>query len=155
MATYDLGAGEIVSLQTSDFDWERGLLHVRRPKTDCTIELPLLPAVGRIVSSYLRDYRPPGVQTHAVFVAHRLPHGPMSTSAIRFLVRSRGLKAGLPPTNLGSHVLRHSHATRQVDAGVSLKIVGDILGHRRSETTSTYVRVALQHLRGVALPVPR
>ncbi|MBV8707490.1 MAG: tyrosine-type recombinase/integrase [Acidobacteriaceae bacterium] len=50
---------------------------------------------------------------------------------------------------------RHSHATRQVDAGTSLKMVGDILGHRRPSSTSVYVRVALRRLRTVALPVPR
>jgi len=42
-----------------------------------------------------------------------------------------------------------------VDSGANLKVVGDILGHRRSETTSIYVRVAVQHLRDVALPMPR
>jgi hypothetical protein len=33
--------------------------------------------------------------------------------------------------------------------------VSDILGHRSSSSTSVYVRVALERLRAVALPVPR
>jgi hypothetical protein len=33
--------------------------------------------------------------------------------------------------------------------------VAGILGHRRPESTSAYVRVALRRLRPLALPVPR
>jgi len=155
MATYGLGAAEVVSLRTDDFEWEARLLHVRRPKTGRTIELPLLPAVGRAVASYLRNCRPPGLDTRVLFVSHQFPHRALSTSVVRHLVRSRGVRAGLSGENLGGHVFRHSHATRQVDSGANMKVVGDILGHRRSETTSIYVRVALRHLRDVALPVPR
>jgi integrase len=56
---------------------------------------------------------------------------------------------------LGTHVFRHSHATRQIEGGMPPKIVGDILGHRRPESTSVYVRGATLKLREIALPVPR
>ena len=36
-----------------------------------------------------------------------------------------------------------------------LESISDILGHRSSSSTSVYVRVALERLRAVALPVPR
>lgn len=44
------------------------------------------------------------------------------------------------------------HLLRQ---GVSLKAIGDVLGHRTVESTCGYVRLALEDLRDVALPVPR
>ena len=56
---------------------------------------------------------------------------------------------------IGAHTFRHSHASRQVDAGANIKVVSEILGHPTSSSTSTYVRVALKRLRAVALPVPR
>ena len=56
---------------------------------------------------------------------------------------------------IGAHALRHSHASRQIDAGANLQVLGAILGHRRPASTSRYVRVALRRLRTVALPVPR
>jgi hypothetical protein len=34
-------------------------------------------------------------------------------------------------------------------------VVGEILGHRRPQSTSAYIRVAMRRLRRVALPVPR
>ena len=45
-------------------------------------------------------------------------------------------------------------ACRQIDLGQSAAVVGDILGHKRPESTSVYVRVALTRLRRMALPVP-
>jgi site-specific recombinase XerD len=51
--------------------------------------------------------------------------------------------------------LRHSHAGRQIDQGAPPKVVSDILGHRRPESTSAYVRIATSRLRDVALSVPR
>jgi len=44
------------------------------------------------------------------------------------------------------------HLLRQ---GVSLKAIGDVLGHRTVESTCGYLRLSFQDLRDVALPVPR
>jgi site-specific recombinase XerD len=52
-------------------------------------------------------------------------------------------------------MLRHSHITRQVSTGVKLKTIADIVGHRSPSSTSLYVRVAMEQLRIVALPVPK
>jgi integrase/recombinase XerD len=155
MATYGLGTAEVLALRLEDLDWAKGLVRVRRPKTGVPIVLPLLPAVARAVADYLRKGRPPKLETRALFVTAHLPHRPLSGSAIRHLVRHYARAAGIRAPLLGGHLLRHSHATRQIDTGANPKIVGDILGHLRPASTSVYVRVALRRLRGVGLPVPR
>jgi len=35
-----------------------------------------------------------------------------------------------------------------------MKTIGDVLGHRSPESTTTYLRLATEDLRTVALPVP-
>jgi len=55
---------------------------------------------------------------------------------------------------MGTHVLRHTHACRQLELGTTPKIIGDILGHRDPDSTSAYLRVATDRLRAMALPVP-
>jgi integrase/recombinase XerD len=155
MAAYGLGAGEIVNLRLDDVDWRAGVLRARRPKTKVPIELPLLPAVARALASYLRRGRPRTTSSRAFFVTMGLPHRALTTSALRHKARAYAARAGIAVTTLGTHVFRHSHATRQIDAGASAKIVGDILGHRRPSSTSVYVRLALRRLRSVGLPVPR
>jgi integrase/recombinase XerD len=155
MATYGLGAAEVVALSIEDIDWATAVLRVRRPKTGIRIVLPLLPPVARAIATYLRRARPRQLTTRAVFVSPGMPHRPLSSGAIRHLVRHRAREAGISVAILGGHVLRHSHATRQIDMGANPKVVGDILGHGRPASTSIYIRVALRRLCGVGLPVPR
>lgn len=155
LATYGLGASEVVRLRLDDIDWCSGILRARRAKTAVPIELPLLPAVARALAEYVRKGRPRGSQAREIFLTGGLPHRSLTTSVLRHQVRKYAERAGVASVPLGAHVFRHSHATRQIDAGVSAKIVGDILGHRRPSSTSAYVRVALRRLRTVALPVPR
>ena len=155
MAAYGLGAGEVRRLMLESVDWRRRELHVVRPKTGRAIDLPLLPGVARALAAYLRRGRPRHCTTRALFVQMHAPYGQIdSASAIRHMLHKHAATAGVSATFLGSHVLRHSHACRQIDLGASPTVVGDILGHRRPESTSAYVRVALRRLRGMALPVP-
>jgi site-specific recombinase XerD len=51
-------------------------------------------------------------------------------------------------------VIRHSVASRWIQAGATLKQVADLLGHRSIDTTSIYAKVDLSALRQVALPWP-
>lgn len=155
LATYGLGAAEVLALRLEDLDWRAGILRAHRPKTRVSIELPLLPAVAKALIAYLQRERPPAKSNQPLFLRKNMPYEPMTSSAIRFRIRHYARLAGISAKVLGAHAFRHSHASRQVDAGANIKVVSDILGHRSSSSTSVYVRVALRRLRTVALPVPR
>lgn len=155
LTTYGLGAAEILALRLKDLDWSASVPRVRRPKTKVDIELPLLPAVAKALTAYLRWERPPANGIPRVFLSRRMPYAPITSSAIRHRIRLYAKRAGVSADGLGTHTFRHSHASRQIDAGANLKVVSEILGHRSSSSTSVYVRVALRRLRGVGLPVPR
>jgi integrase/recombinase XerD len=155
LATYGLGAAEVLALRLDDLDWQAGILRVRRPKTNVLIEVPLLPAVAKALTAYLRWERPPARSIHSVFLRKNMPYEPMTSAAIRYRIRHYAGLAGISAKVIGAHAFRHSHASRQIDSGANIKVVGDILGHRRPSSTSVYVRVALKRLRTVALPVPR
>jgi site-specific recombinase XerD len=155
MATYGLGAAEVLSLHLEDVDWKGGLLRMRRPKTAALIELPLLPQVARAVTAYIKGERPPAEHTRRIFLRANMPYDGLTSGGIRHRIRYYAQQAGISAKVIGAHAFRHSHATRQVDAGANLKVVSDILGHRRSTSTSVYVRVALRRLRMVTLPVPQ
>ncbi|MBE3132595.1 MAG: tyrosine-type recombinase/integrase, partial [Acidobacteria bacterium] len=84
-----------------------------------------------------------------------MPYESLTSGGIRHRIRHYAHRVGITAAIIGAHAFRHSHATRQIDAGINPTVVGDILGHRRPSSTSVYVRVALRRLRTVALPVPR
>jgi len=154
LATYGLGAAEVLALRLEHLDWQTGILRAWRPKTKVRIELPLLPAVARALTSYLRWERPPA-KIARLFLSERMPYEPITSGAIRHRIRLYAGQAGVAAKVIGAHAFRHSHASRQVDAGANLKVISEILGHRSSSSTSVYIRVALKRLRGVGLPVPR
>ena len=54
----------------------------------------------------------------------------------------------------GTHVLRHTAATRLLRAGVSMKEIADVLRHRSLDTSAIYAKVDLLALGAVALPWP-
>lgn len=156
MAMYGLGAAEILGLQLEDIDWSAGLLRIRRRKTGKEMDLPLLPIVGRALVAYLRRGRPGHTLSRTVFVRRSAPHTAIKrTTGIQYALRKYAAAAGVHAPFLGSHVLRHSHATRQITLGAEPKVVADILGHRSTKTTSLYTRAAVERLRPLALPVPR
>jgi integrase/recombinase XerD len=156
MATYGMGAGEVSSLMLDDIDWSARTLRVRRPKTGVVTLLPLLDPVARALSKYLRHERPRHARDRNVFVTGHLPHVRLGGSTtIRHRLHGHAAVAGVAAPFLGTHVFRHTHATRQIEGGAPPKVVGDILGHRRPASTSFYVRGAVLRLRAIALPVPR
>jgi integrase/recombinase XerD len=154
MSTYGFGAGEVIRLQLQDIDWNAAL-KVVRPKTGVAFTLPLLPSVAKALAFYLRDGRPPSIPHRYVFVCMKMPFSRLAASAaVRHVLVKHAKKAGVNTPYLGSHVLRHSNATRQVDLGIRPRVLSDLLGHRDPESISAYVRIAAETLREVSLPVP-
>ena len=63
--------------------------------------------------------------------------------------------AGVTPVGKrGPHIFRHARAVELLRASVPQKIIGDVLGHRSTESTNTYLKLATEDLRAVALDVP-
>lgn len=155
MATYGMGAAEVCGLRLPDIDWRSRRIRVRRPKTGVVTELPLLDAVGRALATYLRRGRPAHAASRCIFVSSPQPHTQLGAQALYHRIALYASRAGVRNCYLGTHLFRHSHATRQIEQRRSVKIVGDILGHRLPESTSVYTRSAILRLRSVALPVPQ
>ena len=66
-------------------------------------------------------------------------------------VVSRQLRKRAPSRmHHGPHSLRHACATRLINQGMTLKEIGDHLGHRDVEATRIYAKVDLVRLREVA-----
>lgn len=68
LATYGLGAAEILGLRLEDVDWRAGVLKARRPKTKVHIELPLLPPVAKALAAYLRERPSALVKTYPLLL---------------------------------------------------------------------------------------
>ena len=148
-AIYGLRGGEVAKLRLEDFDWERGILTVLRPKQLRAQQFPLTQGVGEAVIRYLKEVRPCCTRRE-VFLTLKAPFRPLSPGALHHMVCKRFLKLGIAVPHRGPHALRHACAGRLVSEGFSLKEIGDHLGHRSSYATRTYAKVDLAGLREVA-----
>ena len=89
-----------------------------------------------------------------VFLRGRAPAGVLKPTAITEAFQAWARRSGLGILFQGAHCLRHSVAVHLLRQGVSLKALGDLLGHRTVESTQAYLRLAVDDLRTVPLPVP-
>ena len=149
LVAYGLRAGEVAGLRLDDLDWEDETLRVRRPKPGRTHHYPLSRGVGQAIVRYLHEVRPPRPE-RTLFLTLNAPLRSLSRTAISDVVRSRLDRIGITGKRRGPHALRHGAAQHLLDHGLSMKEVGDYLGHRSVSATSVYAKVQLGALREVA-----
>jgi integrase len=132
MYHHGLRVGEVPLLQRNDVDVIRGRVLIRRLKGGYWSEQILFAVTVGLLREHLAglDDTPAG----PLFPGRA---GPLQRRQIQMrFVRYRRL-AALPD--------RHSIATHLLDAGASLELVQDHLGHRSIRSTSIYARITDQH----------
>lgn len=149
LAVYGLRSGEVARLRLDDVDWAGEILHVTRPKQRCSQRYPLVATVGNAILRYLKEARPQ-TSYRELFLALDSPVRPVTSSSVGAIVHLRLATLGVDVPRRGAHCLRHANARHLLDAGFSLKEIGDHLGHRSASTTRIYAKVDLTGLRQVA-----
>jgi site-specific recombinase XerD len=144
-------ADEIVRLTLDNIDWENGRLSFRG-KGGQWAQMPLPADVGEAIVCYLQRGRPHS-SCRRLFLRHAAPKtGFTNSGAISTLVRRTIIRAGISSQRKGSHLFRHSLATRMVNEGSSFPEIAELLRHQSIETTNLYAKVDFQALRSIALP---
>ena len=168
MATYGLRACEVVTLTIDDVEWRARRLRIPQRKTRGTLWLPLTDEVGTALLDYLRHARvalnvrrqrvpfrgAPPRTFRELFLRCRTPAGILKPTAVTEAFQAWSKRSGLAIPFQGPHCVRHSYAVHLLRSGLSLKTIGDLLGHRTLESTCVYLRLAIDDLRDVALPLP-
>jgi len=153
LARLGLRAGEIVSLELEDIDWNASCLSVRG-KGGRRNQLPLPKDVGDAIAAYLQRGRP-RTPCRRVFLRATAPvRGFLGPSAVSTVVRHALVRAGVQAPTRGAHQFRHGLASEMLRHGASLAEIGELLGHRSPETTKIYAKVDLEVLRTLALRWP-
>ena len=153
IVTYGMRANEVVGLQLEDIEWRKERIRVFQRKTGGNLFLPITDTVGTGLINYLQNGRP-NLPCREVFLRARAPEGILMPTAVNEAFQAWGRRGGLGIPFQGPHCLRHSLAVHLLQQGASLKEIGDLLGHRNAESTCIYIRLAVEDLRDVALPLP-
>jgi integrase/recombinase XerD len=148
LAVYGMRSGEVAALRLDQIDWPGRTLRLFRLKRRQPQTYPLVEFVAEGLARYIDTVRPRSTSTE-VFLCMHAPRRPMKAGSIYDVASRRFITLGLEVAHRGGHALRHACATRLLAAGLSLKEIGDHLGHRSTSATSTYAKVNIAALREV------
>jgi integrase/recombinase XerD len=102
--------------------------------------------IGRQAADALRRYlargRPHLDTRHRPELFLNARGGPLTRAGAFLIVRRLAEKAGLDPTRVHPHLLRHSFATHLLEGGADLRSVQEMLGHADLATTELYTHVS-------------
>jgi integrase len=123
-------SGEVTAIQWSHVDWERRLIRLPDSKTNEPRTIHLSEAALEVLKTVPRIGR--------FVVAGAKPNEPYKNLGRAWIdIRAN---AGLSDVRL--HDLRHSFASLAAGRGVSLQMIGKLLGHRVPRTTARYAHLA-------------
>jgi integrase len=125
-------SGEITAAQWSHVDWNRKLIRLPDSKTNKPRTIHLSDVALDVLRSLSR---------RGPYIIAGATDGPYKNlSRAWILTRKFG---GLDEVRL--HDLRHSFASLAAKRGVSLQMIGKLLGHRMAQTTARYAHLAQDH----------
>lgn len=137
---------ELIDLKVSDLLLNEDLVRVFGKGSKERI-VPLGASAKQILEKYL-EIRPQyvGKNVDTVFI---LKSGKrMYPVAVQRIIKK--YLSNIPNLDKKSpHVLRHSYATHLLNAGASIRVVKDLLGHENLSTTQVYTHLSIDHLKSI------
>ena len=124
-------SGEITAAQWPHVDWERKLIRLPDSKTNEPRTIHLSDAALEVLRTIPRS--------SPFIIAGAIPGHPIKNLSRSWIV-ARGYADGLSDVRL--HDLRHSFASLAAGRGVSLQMIGKLLGHKVPATTQRYAHLA-------------
>ncbi len=120
--------------------------------------VPLSEPARRALQAWLAHWE----TTASALRAKRLPEprylfpskgrdGHLSRVSFFLLLRDIATRAGLDPTRVSPHVLRHAFATHLLAGGADLRTIQTLLGHADVSTTEIYTHVLEERLKSLVL----
>ena len=134
-----LSQEEIMNLKWQSVDLSRRVLVSTREKTDVTRTIPLCQRVISMLTGRAR------VKSISGYVFHNGAHKRIDRWKLKSQFNAAVKAAGI--AHLRFHDLRHTFATRLVQAGVDIYKVSKLLGHKDIATTQRYAHHYPESLR--------
>lgn len=120
----------LLKLRWDDLDWAKGTITLRRTKNGATTILPVHPALGQHLKTWL-------LSKDSDYILPRL-----NPRTITMGVTRAAKKAGIPDFHL--HDLRHDFASRLVQAGVGINLIKQAMGHTNIASTMRYAHASIE-----------
>jgi integrase/recombinase XerD len=140
-----LRRNEGVNVNTSDIDFDKALLHVRKGKNYKERFVPIGKAALKHLQEYVYDHRPElllNTKLEALFISQRGTRMQGQSLILRLKhLQHQTENLDLMEKEIGLHTLRHSIATHLLQAGMKLESISRFLGHSSLESTQIYTHL--------------
>ena len=137
-----LRVSEVCNLAPRDIRWRSMEVVVRHGKGDKDRVVPFSSELLVWLERW-RDKRPPEARTFLC----TLSGTPVIPRYLQQVAKRCASRAGLDPTHVTPHTLRHCYATELLEEGFTIREVQQILGHANVGTTQIYTHVRPAELR--------
>ncbi len=136
-----LRVSEAVWLEKGGIDLDERLVRVTG-KGDKERIVPIGRQATEALRRYLARGRPHLDRRHRSELFLNARGGPLTRSGAFLILRRLAAVAGLDPSRVHPHLLRHSFATHLLEGGADLRSVQEMLGHADLGTTELYTHVS-------------
>ncbi len=149
MAVYGCGlrVSEVVALRAEDIDSKAMVVRVQQGKGKKDRCVMLSPKLLEVLREYYKACRP----TATLFFG-RDTERPLDRGTVLLACRRIARRADLR-RRVTVHTLRHSFATHLLEAGVDLRTIQALLGHRSLRTTALYTFVSTERVAATPSPL--
>jgi integrase/recombinase XerD len=145
-----LRVSEICALELSDWQPDEELVRCTGKGSKDRV-VPVGTHAARALARYLESARDVFAKGRAdarkIFLTRR--GGGFTRMGVFKMLRERAAAAGLDPSAVSPHVLRHCFATHLLAHGADIRAIQEMLGHASLATTQIYTHVDDSRLRGV------
>lgn len=141
-----LRVSEIVTLKITDIDSAAMRIMVRNAKCQKNRVVPLPKSLLKNLRKYYKTYQP----NNYLFEGQKKMQ--YSIKSIQEVTKKYAFKAQIKK-KVTPHMLRHSYATHQLENGVNIRQLQELLGHNSIKTTEIYTHISKVSNANIANPL--
>lgn len=146
-----LRVGELINLKISDLEPLNETINIICAKGKKDRIVPYPDYLISLVNEYIKEYSPVFWLFNGQFSKPELPTQYTERSVNAFL-KQIAEKSGIKK-DIHAHLLRHSYATHNLEQGVDIRYIQEILGHSSSKTTEIYTHVSKKRISKIPSPL--
>lgn len=134
---------ELLNIKINDIDWHEDCILITGKGNKQRL-VPFTNSARTALQNYIKTLK---LSNTAWLFPSQSAGKPLSRQRFFQLIKEMASDAGLDPTNISPHVIRHAFATHLLNNGANLMSIQKLLGHANISTTEIYTHVMTNKLK--------